>query len=197
MKTRPNPASILRGSKLSGPATERFLASRLPSRFPPAKNGREPAFAIPVFSDEVPIDGPSGKYRFLVTFEKGVAASGGESEFYVTDPADMPAVESDVALWGNDPELLNWLKEHGVKVHPYRPGKSYCPPGDPRLLCARRRRPCRSMARSGHANCRRIDGSFPYAGCLQKGRQPVGLAAAYGKRSDGNESANIRFPRST
>jgi hypothetical protein len=91
---------------------------------PGAANGKESAFAVPVFSEEVPIDGPSGKYRFLVTFEKGVAAAGGESEFYVTDPADMPSVDADVVLWGNDPELAKWLKEHGVKVRPYQPGPS-------------------------------------------------------------------------
>ena len=120
----PRPGSIRRGSKLSGPTTEKFLSKSITVTIPGAKNGKEPAFAIPAFSEEVPIDGPSGKYRFLVTFEKGVAASGGEAEFYVTDPADMPAVETDVALWGNDPELVKWLKEHGIKVRPYQPGKS-------------------------------------------------------------------------
>ncbi len=59
---------------------------------PATKDGSEPAFAIPVFSAEVPIDGPSGKYRLFVTFEQGVAAAGGETPFYVTDPADMPSV---------------------------------------------------------------------------------------------------------
>ena len=124
-----------------GPGNQKVFGKSITVTIPPAENGREPAFAIPVFSEEVPMDGPSGKYRFLVTFERGVAASGGESEFYVTDPADMPAVESDVALWGNDPELLNWLTQHGVKVHPYRPGRSnarqvilvsYAPDGDGR-----------------------------------------------------------------
>ena len=105
-----------------GPDNRVVFRKSLAVTIPEAKNGREPAFAIPVFSEEVPIDGPSGKYRLLVTFEQGVAASGGESEFYVTDPADMPPVEADVALWGNDPELLKWLLEHGVKVHPYKPG---------------------------------------------------------------------------
>ena len=72
----------------------------------------------------MPIDGPTGKYRFLVTFQKGVAATGGESVFYATDPADMPPVESEVVMWGDDPELAAWLKKHGIKVRQYQPGPS-------------------------------------------------------------------------
>jgi hypothetical protein len=59
-----------------------------------------------------------------VTFQKGVAASGGETAFYVTDPADMPQVKTEVVLWGDDPELARWLKEHGVKTRPYQSGTS-------------------------------------------------------------------------
>ena len=40
------------------------------------------------FAEDVVIDGPPGKYRFLVTFERGAAAAGGETEFYVADPAE-------------------------------------------------------------------------------------------------------------
>lgn len=107
-----------------GPNNEGVFRKSLLVTIPGAKDGREPPFVIPVFSEEVPIDGPTGKYRLLMTFEKGVAAAGGESEFYVTDPADMPAVGSDVAAWGNDQELLKWLNDHGIKARPYGPGKS-------------------------------------------------------------------------
>ena len=107
-----------------GPDNRVVAEERIAVTIPGPIDGKEPPFALPVFSKEVPIDGPSGKYRFMVTFEKGVAASGGESEFYVTAPADMPAVDMEAALWGNDPELVQWLTEHGIKVHPYRPGKS-------------------------------------------------------------------------
>ncbi len=86
--------------------------------------GQDPPFAMPVFAEEVPIDGPSGRYRFLVTFERGVAASGGEAEFCVTDPAEMPSVDAEIAMWGEDPELAGWLKEHGIKARPYAPGRT-------------------------------------------------------------------------
>jgi len=42
----------------------------------------------------------------------------------VTDPADMPAVNTGVAVFGNDPELLKWLNGHGIKAQPYKAGKS-------------------------------------------------------------------------
>ena len=80
--------------------------------------GSEPAFALPVFSENVVIDGPSGQYRFLASFERGGAATGGEVPFYLSDPADMPAVPGEVLLWGEDSELLAWLKVHNISARP-------------------------------------------------------------------------------
>ena len=55
-------------------------------------------FAIPVFAEDVVIDGPPGKYRFLATFERGAAATGGDVEFYVSDSAEMPSMKTEVML---------------------------------------------------------------------------------------------------
>jgi hypothetical protein len=107
-----------------GPNNERIFRKSVTVTIPDAKDGREPTFVIPVFSEEAAIDGPTGKYRLLVTFEKGVAAAGGETEFYATDPADMPTVSAEVAVFGNDPELLTWLNAHGIKAESYKTGKS-------------------------------------------------------------------------
>ncbi len=79
----------------------------------------EPKLAIPVFAEDVMIDGPAGKYRFLATFQKGGAAYGGDVEFYVADPAEMPKVDFDVVLWGDDQELAAWLNAIGVKTSPF------------------------------------------------------------------------------
>jgi hypothetical protein len=79
--------------------------------------------AIPIFGKELAVDGPTGKYRFLAAFEKGGAAAGGSVEFYVTDPADMPKVETDVALWGDDPHITKWLSDHAFKTHFLSAGK--------------------------------------------------------------------------
>ncbi|MBI3920007.1 MAG: glycoside hydrolase family 2 [Armatimonadetes bacterium] len=77
----------------------------------------EPPFALPVFAEDMVVDGPSGKYRFVARFDRGAAATGGDTEFYLTDPADLPAVEAEVALWGEDPILARWLAQHGIRSH--------------------------------------------------------------------------------
>jgi hypothetical protein len=86
------------------------------------KSKPEPKFAIPIFAEDVVIDGPAGKYRFLATFQKGAAAMGGDVEFYVADPAEMPAVENEVVLWGDDPDLAKWLAARGIKTRPFAAG---------------------------------------------------------------------------
>ena len=84
------------------------------------KEGEQP-FAVPAFKESVKIAGPTGKYRLVVAFEKGAAAAGGETEFYVFNRADMPAVEQEIVLWGEDAELEAWLKESGIHVVKFDP----------------------------------------------------------------------------
>ncbi|MCP4641087.1 MAG: glycoside hydrolase family 2 [bacterium] len=93
-------------------ALERTVAMTIPD----ASSTTEPPFVLPVFSEEITIDGPPGKYRFVASFEKGAAATGGKTEFYVTDAAEMPSVDSDVVLWGQDPGLAQWLEDHGIRA---------------------------------------------------------------------------------
>ncbi|MCY2988954.1 MAG: glycoside hydrolase family 2 [Planctomycetota bacterium] len=86
----------------------------------------ESPMVLPVFDEEVVIDGPAGKYRLLATFERGAAAAGETVEFYVDDPALMPPVETEVVLWGTDAGLSQWLTEHSLRVRPFAaeaPGK--------------------------------------------------------------------------
>ncbi len=77
---------------------------------------KDAPFAVPVFVDDVVIDGGSGRYRFLASFERGGAATGGETEFYVADPAEMPAVKTEVTLAGDDADLAKWLETHGIST---------------------------------------------------------------------------------
>jgi hypothetical protein len=74
------------------------------------------AFAFPVLKEEIVVDGPSGKYQFLAACQRGGAAMGGKAEFYVTDPSDMPKVDTEVFLWGEDPVLAKWLNEQHIRV---------------------------------------------------------------------------------
>ena len=86
---------------------------------PPSQQAGKGPFAIPVFKKDVPISGPTGKYRMIVDFTKGAAAAGNETEFYVMNHADMPPVGVEVALWSDDPELEAWLKAKSI---PFRRG---------------------------------------------------------------------------
>ncbi|MBC8871484.1 MAG: glycoside hydrolase family 2 [Planctomycetes bacterium] len=115
---------------LSIPKAEKKVTGTFCAKHPSGRSGKrclspfsEPPFAMPVFSEEVAVDGPSGKYRFLATFQRGGAASGGDVEFYVADRADMPPVEDEVVLWGKDDELTAWLEKHGFQTRPFVPGK--------------------------------------------------------------------------
>ena len=105
-----------------GPHGVHLLDRTVTIHVPEIKIDAEPPLALPVFSAEILIDGPSGRYRFLAALEKGGAATGGETEFYVADPAEMTKVETDIALCGDDEELTRWLSARAIRVHPFEPG---------------------------------------------------------------------------
>ena len=83
------------------------------------ETGSEPSYVIPVFKEDALIEGQTGRYRFLVDFEAGAAATGGEFIFHVIKREEMPAVENEVVLWGEDEKLLNWLKENQINGSPF------------------------------------------------------------------------------
>jgi len=106
-----------------GPHAEPVFDRTLTVKIPDPMGKPAPKFAVPVFADNVRIDGPSGKYRFLATFLKGGAAAGGDVGFYVSDPADLPKVKTEVVRWGDDPELSKWLIAHGIKTRDFVAGE--------------------------------------------------------------------------
>jgi hypothetical protein len=114
------PARLLVLGPEAVPVLERALTVTIPPR------GAEPEapMALPVFAENVVIDAPTGKYRFVATFERGAAAAGGEAEFYLTDPAGMPPVETEVVLWGEDSGLAEWLADHGIRTRRFDSGVS-------------------------------------------------------------------------
>ena len=81
----------------------------------PKSDDREVPFSRSVFSQDLVVTGPPGRYRFLATFERGAAAGGGEAEFYVGDSAGMPHVTTEIVLWGDDPKLATWLKSRELR----------------------------------------------------------------------------------
>lgn len=108
--------------QIVGPRNVSVLDRTVTVNVPGRQGDKEPPFAIPAFNEEVPVDGPSGKYRFLATFQTGAAATSGIAEFYVADPAEMPKVQTEVVLWGDDPDVAKWLADQGIKTRPFTPG---------------------------------------------------------------------------
>lgn len=108
--------------QLIGPRNVRVFDRTIAVKIADPTREGEPKLAIPVFAEDVMIDGPAGKYRFLATFQKGGAAYGGDVEFYVADPAEMPKVDFDVVLWGEDQELTASLNAIGLKTSPFVAG---------------------------------------------------------------------------
>ena len=81
----------------------------------------ERPFATSVFCEDVPLDVPTGEYRFIANFQRGATATGGDVSFHVTDRADLPEASGDVLLCGGIRELSAWLTDSGVKVTPFTP----------------------------------------------------------------------------
>ena len=106
---------------VAGPDNQRVLDRRIEVDVSAEVNGKEPPMASLVFSEEVAIDGPTGEYKFLARFEEAAAAFGGEAKFYVTDPASMPPVESEIVLWGESADLQTWLAENGITTRRFDP----------------------------------------------------------------------------
>jgi hypothetical protein len=102
-----------------GPGATRVFDRAITVTVADPKGTPEPPLASLAFAEDVVIDGPPGQYRFLVTFARGAAAAGGETEFYVAAPAELPKLENEVVLWGDDAQLAGWLKAHGLRTRPW------------------------------------------------------------------------------
>ncbi|MBN2137560.1 MAG: hypothetical protein JW720_07125 [Sedimentisphaerales bacterium] len=105
--------------RVTGPDASRLFERTVTISIPDPKAAPEPSMVLPVFAEEIAIDGPPGKYRFTAAFERGAAAAGGDAEFYLADPARMPPVAGEVVLLGDDPELARWLAAREIKTRPW------------------------------------------------------------------------------
>ena len=75
----------------------------------------ETSLVLPVFSDDVVIDEPAGKYEIVAYFEQGAAPAGGRSHFYVSDPNLLPTIDTTITLWESNGVLERWLIQKGIK----------------------------------------------------------------------------------
>ncbi len=102
-----------------GPGNQRVYEHRTTITIPVTQKDEELPLAIPIYSIELPLDEPAGKYKLLATLERGGAPTCGEVEFWVDDPAQMAAIESEITTWGTDPVLSKWLADHHIKTIPF------------------------------------------------------------------------------
>ena len=105
-----------------GPEGFRALDTTVTVEIPRVLTRPEPPFAQLVFSRDVKLDGPAGRYQVWAFFEDRAAAEGGDYTFWVDDPAAMPKVDSTVTLWGKDEGLARWLESRAIKTQPFEAG---------------------------------------------------------------------------
>jgi hypothetical protein len=135
-----------------GPGLERLWTRQTNVIIKPSAADSEPPFALRVLSEEIAIDGPPGRYRFVAAFERGAAATGGETEFYVADPAQLPTVETEVVVWGEDAGLTQWLDDHRIKHRAW----SAAAPAQRELILAAQRPPAPGGAAAFAELARRV-----------------------------------------
>jgi len=99
-----------------GPDNQQVFKHKALITITATQNGVEPPLAIPVFTTDLLIDWPAGKYKLLATLERGGAPRCGEVEFYVDDRNKMPQIENEVTLWGIDTLLTKWLNVHNIRT---------------------------------------------------------------------------------
>ena len=100
---------------------------------------------MPVFAEDV---ASTARRASTASWPRSSGRRGGRraTEFYVADPADMPAGQAEVVLWGEDPAawpLLEITVVHSASIRPS--------PGCGRWLAGRRHKPHRRSAAGGRA----------------------------------------------
>ncbi|MBN2292761.1 MAG: hypothetical protein JXM70_10070 [Pirellulales bacterium] len=106
-----------------GPRQTRIFQKNITLTIPDPKGKPEPPMVLPLFDEEVIIDGPAGKYRLLATFESGASAKGGETVFHVADRAEYPKLQCEVVLFGEDPAVEKWLAAQGIRTRKFSADK--------------------------------------------------------------------------
>jgi len=85
---------------------------------------KETPFVLPIFLEDIVIDGPAGKYEIVAYFEHGAAPAGGRSHFYVSDPNSLLTVDTTITLLESNGILENWLKQKGIKFRQFEDTQS-------------------------------------------------------------------------
>jgi hypothetical protein len=76
-----------------------------------------------IFDESIPLHGPTGQYSVHVSCLHGMAPTGGTAVIHATDATDIPPIETEIALWGDDPDLVDWLETCNIPTKPYSIGE--------------------------------------------------------------------------
>ena len=85
---------------------------------------KEGSLVLPVFSEDLVIDGSAGRYEIVACFEHGAAPVGGRSHFYVSDPKSLPTVDTTITLCESNGILEKWLNQKGIKFQHFEDTQS-------------------------------------------------------------------------
>ena len=101
------------------PDMKAVFEKKIHVNIPETKEGKEPPFAQTVLNEDIIVNGPAGRYQLLATLDKGGTATGGKTEFYVTNRNNLPKLPAEIVLCGKDSVVSHWLKVHNVNILPF------------------------------------------------------------------------------
>ena len=141
---------------------------------PDPKGKPEPTFAMPVFAEDVAIDGPSGKYRFLATFQRAARRPAATSSSTWPIRPKCRRWKRKSSSGATTPSWPKWLGANGIKTRPFTPA----PQPSREVILVGNARPgrCRGVPRVGPAHRPRLPRRVPFPEVFEKGDKirPVG-----------------------
>lgn len=98
-----------------GPVWEKQVTVKIPDA---------PALAVPAIRETFNLEGPTGQYTFAASLDRGGAPTGGRLQFYASNPDETPKLAGNIALWGIDPKVSDWLTKQGLNCRTFDPANS-------------------------------------------------------------------------
>ena len=92
---------------------------------PDASPDNDGPLAVPVLSEEVILNGPTGEYELAASLDRGGAPTGNRHHFFMTDPATYPEYKTKVKLWGVGQRIEKWLESRGIPCESFTTENTY------------------------------------------------------------------------
>jgi hypothetical protein len=102
--------------KIRGPNNTKILNRTIPLQI---SNNIDQPLTEKVFTDQIQVIGPPGRYEISVYLEKGAAPVGGRAIFFVGNKTDLSLKNTEVLVWEDGKRLTEWLANNGVRCRKY------------------------------------------------------------------------------